>query len=142
MSTDDKQPIPQGKYLPASRHNDIVYTSGMTPRRDGVLIYAGKIEAEKPIEEYKEALRLAAKNALLSAQATLQKDEKIDKILQLTIYLNTQESFKKHPKIADFASALLVEKLGIEAIGSRITIGVSSLPSNAPAEIALVATIR
>lgn len=33
MSTFKEQPIPQGKYLPAVRHADLIFTSGMTPRK-------------------------------------------------------------------------------------------------------------
>ena len=43
MSEAIKQPIPQGKYLPAVRHADLIYTSGMTPRKTGNLLYSGKI---------------------------------------------------------------------------------------------------
>ena len=28
------QPIPQGDYVPARRHGALIFTSGMTPRRD------------------------------------------------------------------------------------------------------------
>lgn len=135
------QPIPQGQYLPAIRHHDIIYTSGMTPRFDGVLMHEGQIKATDSIEMYRDAVRLAAKNALIAAQATLEKDEKITRILQLSVYLNTEVGFSKHSKIADFASALLVEELGRESIGSRVAIGMSSLPSNAPVEVTLVAAV-
>ena len=43
-----EQPIPQGKYLPAVRHADVIYTSGMTPRKAGILMYSGK--SEPPIQ--------------------------------------------------------------------------------------------
>ncbi|MDX1809978.1 MAG: RidA family protein [Sulfurospirillaceae bacterium] len=135
------QPIPQGKYQPAIRHQDIVYTSGMTSRVQGVLMYTGKIQISKPIETYFQAVRLAAKNALLAAQAVLHEYEKISMILQLSVYLNAEQGFNEHSKIADFASAFLMEELGISIVGSRIAIGVATLPSNAPVEISLVASI-
>ncbi|MGV9796828.1 hypothetical protein ACWDTP_02070 [Mycobacterium sp. NPDC003449] len=31
-------PIPNGDYLTATRHDAVIYTAGMTPRRDGRLI--------------------------------------------------------------------------------------------------------
>ena len=54
-----EQPIPQGKYLPAVRHADVIYTSGMTPRKAGILMYSGKIRATDPIESHRDAVRLA-----------------------------------------------------------------------------------
>ena len=39
MNQDALQPVPQGRYLPSIRHHDTTYTSGMTPRENGVLKY-------------------------------------------------------------------------------------------------------
>ena len=141
MNQNISQPIPQGKYLPAVRHDNFIYTSGMTPRKDGVLVYSGKIKTTEPLEYYREAIEIATKNALIAAQATLEKDEKVSLILQLTVYLNAEEDFREHSKMADFASALLVEELGAISIGSRAAIGVSSLPSNAMVEVTLVGAV-
>ena len=44
MSKIKEQPIPQGKYLPAVRHANIIYTSGMNPRKTGKLMYSGVIQ--------------------------------------------------------------------------------------------------
>lgn len=69
------------------------------------------------------------------------KNEKISVILQLTVYLNTEPGFREHPKVADYASALLIEELGATSIGSRAAIGVATLPSDALVEIALVGAV-
>lgn len=37
----EANPIPQGKYVPAVRFGDLVFTAGMTPRNNGVLIKEG-----------------------------------------------------------------------------------------------------
>jgi enamine deaminase RidA (YjgF/YER057c/UK114 family) len=86
MSKIIEQPIPQGKYLPAVRHADLIYTSGMTPRKAGKLIYSGKILAADPIESHRDAVRLATLNALVAAQACLREGERISVILQLNIF--------------------------------------------------------
>ena len=49
-----KTPVPQGKYIPASRYGSLVYTSGMTSRSDGILMFNGKIRDSEPIATYKE----------------------------------------------------------------------------------------
>lgn len=141
MSTPIEQPIPQGKYLPAVRHADVIYTSGMTPRKSGNLLYTGKISLSEPIESHKDAVRLATLNALTAAQACLNEGERISLILQLNVFLNAEEKFTAHTKIADYASEVLIEKLGANCIGSRAAIGVASLPSNAPVEITLIGKV-
>lgn len=141
MSKKTEQPIPQGKYVPAVRHADLVFTSGMTPRKAGNLLYSGKIRITDSIESHRDAVRLAALNALSAAQACLNEGEKISLILELIVFLNAEEGFLAHAKIADFASELLIEKLGPDCIGSRAALGVSSLPSNAPVEIKIIGKV-
>lgn len=141
MSQPLEQPIPQGKYLPAVRHHDVIYTSGMTPRKAGKLLYSGPIRANDPIASHKEAVRLATLNALAAAQSCLNEDEKITIILQLNVFLNAEKEFTDHSKLADFASDVLIENLGANCIGTRAAIGVASLPSNAPVEITLVGKV-
>jgi len=136
-----EQPIPQGKYLSAVRNADLIYTSGMTPRKGGKLIYSGKIKILDPTELHKEAVRLATLNALTAAKACLILGERISKIIQLNVFLNTEERYVEHAKIADYASDLIIENLGNNSIGSRAAIGVASLPSNATIEITLIAKI-
>ena len=131
------QLIPQGLYRSAVRHGKIIYTSGMTPRIDGTLRYKGKFRAAKKIKKYRKAVRLATGNALLAAQNSLKKGEKI-MVLQLNLFLNAEQGFTKHAKVADYASVLLREKLGVEGIGSRVSVGVATLPEDALVEVALV----
>jgi enamine deaminase RidA (YjgF/YER057c/UK114 family) len=142
MNKITEQPIPQGKYLPAVRHADLIFTSGMTPRNAGTLMYSGKISVEDSIESHRDAVRLATLNALTAAQACLSEGEKIAFILQLNVFLNAEEEFTAHAKVADFASELLIENLGSDCIGSRAAIGVSSLPSNSPVEITITCKVE
>lgn len=142
MKNQLNQPVPQGKYKSAVRHNDLAFTSGMTPRLSGELKFPGIIKLHSPLELYKDALVLATQNALNAAKACLYENEEIYLIPQLNIYLNTEDNFKDHAKIADFASDEITKQLGECAIGSRIAIGVASLPGNACAEISLIAAIK
>ena len=136
-----EQPVPQGKYLPAVRHADVIYTSGMTPRKAGKLVYAGKIQATDPIESHRDAVRLATLNALVAAQACLREGEELSVILQLNVFLNVEQGFTAHSKLADYASELLIEYLGAGSLGSRAAIGVASLPSDAPVEVTLIGSV-
>jgi enamine deaminase RidA (YjgF/YER057c/UK114 family) len=141
MSPLVEQPVPQGKYLPAVRHGQQIFTSGMTPRRGGVLEHAGQIMATDALESHHDAVRLATLNALTAAQGCVGDGERIAVILQLTVFLNAAPDFTAHSKLADVASETLMAHLGAGCIGSRAAIGVSSLPANAPVEITLVAQV-
>ncbi len=136
-----EQPVPQRLYLPAVRNGDLINTSGMTPRKAWVLIYSGEIGVDAPVENHRDAVRLATSNALTAAKTCLKEGEEIALTLQLNVYLNTEPEFTSHPKIADFASEFLIEQLGEGCIGSRAAIGVASLPSDEPVEISMIAKV-
>lgn len=133
-----KNPIPQGKYVPATRHGDLIFTAGMTPRKDGVLQFTGKVKAEEPLESYKEAVRIAAGNALTAARNTLTDGEKIVRVLSFWVYINAEEGFVSHAKLADFGSDYLTEELGEVGSAARAAIGLGTLPGNAPVEVQLI----
>ncbi|WP_077603856.1 RidA family protein [Oceanobacillus sojae] len=139
QSEENVPPVPQGKYIPASRVGDLIFTSGMTPRHKGGLIQTGKVSTEEPLHIYRQAVRLAVSNALNAINNILNEDEKLNQILALNVYVNAQENFQAHSGIADFASEYLYEQLGQNGIGSRAAIGVASLPGNAPIEIQITA---
>lgn len=134
-------PKPQGKYIPASRHRELVYTSGMTPRDNGTLLFNGKVKVSEPVETYREAVRLATGNALGAARSVLSDGECIEKVVTLTVFIAAEEGFQTHARVADFAAEYLYEELGECGIGSRAAIGVATLPGDAPVEIQLVAAI-
>jgi enamine deaminase RidA (YjgF/YER057c/UK114 family) len=137
----NERPIPQGKYLPAVRHADLIYTSGMTPRKGGKLLYSGQIKANDPLESHKDAIQLATSNAIAAAESCLREGERISMILQLNVFLNAEKEFTAHARLANYATDVLIEKLGANCIGSRAAIGVASLPSNAPVEITLIGKV-
>jgi enamine deaminase RidA (YjgF/YER057c/UK114 family) len=141
MSELAAQPIPQGRYIPAVRHADIIYTSGMTPREAGELKFVGQINANDDLQTHRAAVELATNNALISAEHQLQPGERLTLILQLNVFINAESGFTAHAALANFASNLIAERLGESILGSRAAIGVATLPGNAPVEITLVAAV-
>lgn len=136
-----KTPIPQGKYVPAKRAGNLIFTAGMTPRENGVLIQTGKIHSDFVIENVKPAVRLAAANTLSAVGNLLNENEKIESVISMTVYINAVEGFELHSAVADMASEYYVEVLGEAGIGSRAAVGVGSLPGQAPIEIQLVVSV-
>jgi len=134
-----KNPVPQGKYRPAVRYGNLIFTAGMTPRKDGQLILSGKISPDVPAENYREAVRQAAANALTAARNCLKEGEAIVQILSLTVYLNATPDYRTHARIGDLASEYLFEELGEAGIGARAAVGLATLPGDAPVEIQLIA---
>lgn len=59
-------------------------------------------------------------------------------VLAMTVFVNACSGYIAHSKLADFASEFLCEELGEAGVTSRVSVGVESLPGNAPVEIQLV----
>jgi len=114
----------------------------MTPRKLGKLMFEGPVRNGVDVESYREAVSLAAENALNAALTQVQPGERISGVLNLTVYIAAEEGFRDHSLVADLASSFLRNKLGAEAtIGSRASVGVLNLPSNASVEVQLIACV-
>lgn len=134
-------PPAQGAYLPATLHDNVVYTAGMTPRENGLLLFEGIIGDSLDLESAKAAARQAAKNAVDAALSCVGHHRQISKCLRMTVYLVCAPGFTDHSKVADAASEYTAQRLGAEAIGVRTAIGVANLPGGAPVEIELTAEV-
>lgn len=137
-----KNPVPQGKYVPATRFGFLVMTAGMTNRKDGVLQMAGKVKAGEPLETYKDAVVLAASNALTAARNKLEEGEEIAQVLRMEVLIDAEEGFVEHAKLADFASEYLVAELGQAGVCARAAIGMGTLPKKAPVEVMLTVAVK
>jgi len=133
-------PRPQGDYIPAVRHGDIIYTAGMTPRRDGRLVVTGAVGAAVSPEAAHSAAGLAAANALAAARAALPPQTGLT-CLRMTVYVACAPGFTALSAVADGASAVIREHLGADALPARSAIGVQTLPSGAPVEVELIAAV-
>lgn len=133
---------PQGHYVPARRHGDLVYVSGMTPRQNGTLLHKGQVELDAPLETYREAVELATENAIQAAATQLELNEQIISVLSLTVYVNAPSGYTRHSQIADLASLHIEQRIVGDGLPARVAIGVASLPGDASVEISLIAVVK
>lgn len=131
---------PQGDYVLARRHGGMIFSAGMTPRRNGEMQAQGPVRAAN-LESFRAAAELACANALKAIEAALSPGESLVAVLSMTVYVAAEPGFDAHSRIADFASAHLRAKLGARGACARVAVGVASLPGNAPLEIQLVAAV-
>lgn len=132
-------PVPQGDYVPATRHGDLIHTAGMTPRKDGRLLFAGPVRRNAPVEDHRAAVELACRNALAAARGLLAPGERIVRVLNMNVFIAAEPGFEAHSRLADVASAVLRAELGEAGRCARAAIGVATLPGNAPVEIQITA---
>jgi enamine deaminase RidA (YjgF/YER057c/UK114 family) len=132
---------PQGAYVAAVVHGGLVWTAGMTPRRDGRLVVRGVVGRDVDVVTAREAAGLAAGNTLAAVAEVVGDLSAVVRCLKMTVYIAAVEGFTDHAAVADGASAVLRERLGDRGSVARSAIGVATLPSGAPVEVELVAVV-
>ncbi len=133
---------PVAIYKPAVRTGNLVFVSGQLPMKDGALVATGRLGAGVSIEEGKAAARQCAINALAAAQHLLGTLEGA-RVIRTVGYVASAPEFVDQPQVVNGASELLKDVFGDDAgVGSRTSIGLVSLPLNAPVEVELLLEVK
>ena len=103
--------------------------------------YTGKV-GDSNIADAKESAKLCAINILAQLQKNLGTLEKVEKIIRINGFVNSDLGFTAHPKVIDAASDLMFGVFGEKGKHSRIAVGVQSLPLDSMTEIDALVQIR
>lgn len=133
---------PIAAYVPAVRTGNLVFTSGQLPTIDGTLISTGKVGAEVTVEQAKAAAERAALNGLAAIKQVIGDLDKIVRVVKVVGFVAVDPSFTNHSAVVNGASELLAECFGEAAKHARSSVGMASLPLNAPVEIELIVEVR
>jgi len=135
-------PAPIGNYVPYRIGGNLLFLSGVGPRKaDGGLI-TGKVGATLSIEQGYEAARLCALNMLTNMIAALGSLDRVDTILKVLGMVNAVPEFQQHPKIIDGCTDLLVAVFGDNGRPARSAVGMASLPRDIAVEVEAVVLIN
>jgi enamine deaminase RidA (YjgF/YER057c/UK114 family) len=137
-------PEPVGSYVPILQSGNLIFVSGQIPLVGGTLPdkYKGKVSNQVPITESVEASKQCTINALEHTKKFLGNLERISNFVKVTGYVNSDPSFRDHPKVINGASDFLLEVFGEKGRHTRVAIGVSSLPLDSVVEIDFLCEIR
>ena len=134
-------PVPVAAYLPATRFDDLIFTSGQLPTVDGALIATGRVGAEVSPEEAYACARTAALNGLAAVADHTGDLDVIARVIKVVVYVASAPGFTGQPQVANGASDLLVAVLGEAGRHARSAVGVATLPLDAPVEVELVVEV-
>lgn len=140
-------PLPQvaapiAAYVPAVRTGNLVFTSGQLPTIDGTLIATGKVGAEVTVDQAKAAAERAALNGLAAIKQVIGDLDKIVRVVKVVGFVAVDPSFTNHSAVVNGASEFLGECFGDAAKHARSSVGMASLPLDAPVEIELIVEVR
>ena len=102
----------------------------------------GRLGENLSVEQGREAVRIAAMNALAVAQQHLCDLDRLMKLVKLSVVLVTTEQFVEHAAVAEDASNLFVQLFGAENGHVRTVYGVQSLPIGTPVIVEVILEIK
>lgn len=135
-------PKPLAAYVAANKIDNLVFTAGQLPMKAGKLTYEGKVGIEVSEEDAKKAAEICSINCLSAVKSVIGSLDNIEKIVKLTVFVASSESFTNQPAVANGASELMVKIFGESGKHARSAVGVSELPINAPVEIEMIVKVR
>lgn len=135
-------PKPLAAYIPALVEGNLVFTAGQLPMSSGNLVYKGKIGAEISEEDGRKAAKLCVINCLSVVKSVIGSLDKIERIVKLTVFINSANGFTAQPSIANGASEFLVDVFGENGKHVRSAVGVYELPLNSAVEVEMIVRIK
>ncbi len=118
------------------RRAGLVVISGQIPLVAGKLACTGKVGGAISLEQAQQAARLCFINLLAQLKAACDGDlDKVKRVVRLGGFIAAGAEFTQHALVMNGASDLAVAVFGDAGKHARTTIGVPSLPADAPVEV-------
>ncbi|MEN9313912.1 MAG: Enamine/imine deaminase [Pseudomonadota bacterium] len=136
-------PRPVGNYLPGVLVGDLLFMSGVGPRRADGSAITGRLGAGMSIDAGYEAARFVGLNMLANIRAVLGSLDRIERVVKTLGMVNCSPDFDAMPKVINGFSDLFVELLGEErGRGARSAVGMAALPGGIAVEVEMVLQVR
>ena len=128
-------PAPAANYVPYVTVGDIVYVSGQISGGTNGLV-TGKVGQSMSTKEGAEAAKLCAVSLLAQVKAACGGDlDRLVKVIKLTGFVNSTDSYTEQPQVINGASDFMVEALGETGRHARAAVSAAALPLGVAVEI-------
>lgn len=134
-------PRPIANYLPAIRHNDLVYVSGHGSVSQVGEKYIGRVDTDFTVGQGQQAARLAALNCLAAFTSVAPLD-RVRQIIKVTGYVHSRDGFIEQPEVLNGASDLLVEIFGEAGKHARTAIGLRQTARSFTVQLEMLIAIK
>jgi enamine deaminase RidA (YjgF/YER057c/UK114 family) len=135
-------PKPIGNYVPFRLAGNLLFLSGVGPRRHDETMITGKVGAEISVEQGYEAAKLCGINLLVNMIAAVGTLERVDTVLKVLGMVNAVPDFERHPEVINGCTDLFVQVLGEGGRPARSAVGMGSLPRNISVEVEAIVLVK
>lgn len=136
-------PKPVAAYEPSAIFYDrLVYVSGQDCRKDGKLLYEGKLGRELTVEQGAACARQSMLNCLAALKYSIGDLDRVKRIVKVLGFVASAEGFGEQPFVINGGSELLIEIFGERGKHARAAIGTNELPFGTPVEIEMIVELK
>ncbi len=130
-------------YRPVVVDGSTVYVSGCVPfDGDKNLASKGKVPSQLPLEAARRAAALCAANVLRLVRQELGSLDKIERMLRVTGYVNSDADFTEQHLVINGASQLVRDVFGDAGRHARTALGMAQLPLGASTEVEMILQMK
>ena len=130
-------------YKPVVVDGTTVYVSGCVPfDGDKNLASKGKVPSQVPLEDARKAAALCAANVLRVVRQELGSLDRVERVLRVTGYVNSDADFTDQHLVINGASQLFVDVFGDAGWHARSAVGMAQLPLGASVEVEAILKAR
>ena len=133
---------PVANYVASVVTGNLLVISGQLPLADGRLSAVGKLGGGISVEQGSDAARICAVNLLAQVKAALGSLDRVGRVVRLGGFIACTADFTQHATVMNGASDLMASVFGEAGRHARSTVGVPSLPLDAPVEVEGLFEIR
>ena len=135
-------PLPGGTYIPARRSGNLVFLSGVVPRRNDGSLVVGKLGRDLTPEEGYQAARMCGLGLLANLKEAIGDLDKVTHVVKMLSMVNSDPEFTEIPAVINGCSDLLVEAFGDRGRHARSAVGVATLPWGMAVEVEVIVEVE
>lgn len=136
-------PKPVADYEPSVVFNDrLVYVSGQDCKKDGKLVYKGRLGEGLTVDEGKECARQSMINCLAALKYSIGDLDRVKRVVKVLGFVASAPDFGDQPYVINGGSELLIEVFGERGKHARAALGTNALPFGTPVEIEMIVELK
>jgi enamine deaminase RidA (YjgF/YER057c/UK114 family) len=132
---------PVASYVPVVEASGFAYVSGQLPFQ-GEQVMVGRVGDDRDPAFGQDAARACCVMVLAQLKAALGSLDRVERIVKLNVFVNSDGRFTGQPQVANGASDLMIEVFGDAGRHARAAVGVPTLPLGAVVEVDAVVAVK
>lgn len=136
-----KPAAPVAAYVPAVEQSGFLYISGQLPFNEDGELMLGRLGEDRDIAYGQKAARACATMLIAQMNAALGDLERVERIVKLGVFVNSDVRFTDQAQVANGASELMQDVFGEPGRHARSAVGVPVLPLGVAVEIDAIVAI-